>query len=167
MRQLSLPGMSAIRGLALIAAITAVGLVFTCTAPSASGRAAATVKVGLATGGDPTKLTRSVGVTKAGKVTFVVHNYSNLPHKSYGVPDAPEGHELVVLKTNLAPNKLRVDHKNGDTAIETGRIGRPLVLEPGKEGTVTLTLKPGRYVLICNLYGHYAAGQYASFKVVP
>ena len=151
----------------LVALGAAAGLAFAGLAVgSARHAAASTVKVGLATGGDPTKLTPSTNVTKAGQVTFVVHNYSNVPHKSYGVPDAPQGHELVVLRTNLAPDKLRTDHKNADAAIETGRVGKPVVLDPGKSGSITLNLKPGKYVLICNLLGHYAVGQYAALRVV-
>ena len=144
----------------------ALGLVVAGQAGLLSAQAATTVKVALAPKGDPTKLVPSRSSVRAGQVTFIVHNYSNIPHKTYGVPDAAEGHELVVLKTNLPPDKLRTDHKNGDAAIETGRVGKPVVLDPGKSGSITLTLTPGKYVLLCNLYGHYVTGQYAGLKVV-
>jgi len=150
-------------------ALTAASSIVLVTAGFVAGaihrQGASTVKVALAPGGDPTKLTPSTHVTKAGQVTFVVHNYSNIPHKSYGVPDAPEGHELVVLRTNLAPDKLRIN-KRGNFAIETGRVGKPVVLDPGRSGSITLTLTPGKYVLLCNLLGHYATGQNAALKVV-
>ena len=150
---------------ASIALTAGLGVAALVVAGLAMGaRSESTVKVVLAPRGDPTKLRPSTGVAKAGRVTFVVSNQSNIPHKSYGVPDAAEGHELVVLKTSLAPDKLRVN-KKGDFAIETGRVGKPLVLDPGKAGAITLNLKPGKYVLICNLLGHYAAGQYAAFRV--
>ena len=35
----------------------------------------------------------------------------------------------------------------------------------GKSGSVTLTLKPGKYVLLCNVPGHFLAGQYTTFTV--
>jgi uncharacterized cupredoxin-like copper-binding protein len=150
----------------LTATLAAGALVAAGLATGANQRpGASTVKVGLATRGDPTKLTPSTTVTKAGRVTFIVHNYSNIPHKSAGVPDVPEGHELVVLRTNLAPDKLRINQKSG-SAIETGRVGKPVVLDPGKSGSITLNLTPGKYVLICNLTGHYAVGQHAGLTVV-
>lgn len=35
---------------------------------------------------------------------------------------------------------------------------------PGHTGYLTLTLRPGRYVLACDLPGHYEAGQYADIR---
>src|SRR5262245_23884659 len=127
---------------ACIAALAA-----TAMALASGHHSTATVKVALAPGGDPTKLRPSVGSVKAGQVTFLVHNYGNIPHKSYGIVDAPTGHELVVLRTNLAPGKLKTN-KDGD-AIETGRVGKPVALDPGKSGSITLSLRPGKYVLLC------------------
>lgn len=124
------------------------------------------VGVVLAPGGAGTKLAVRTGVAKAGAITFEVSNHSNAPGP-YGVTNIPEVHELVVLKTNLAPNKLPVHGKppDGTVAVEVGRIGRPLVVQPGKTSTITLNLKPGHYVLICNLPGHYTGGQHAAFRV--
>lgn len=36
---------------------------------------------------------------------------------------------------------------------------------PGGHGRMALKLKPGKYELFCNVPGHYAAGQHASFNV--
>jgi len=71
-------------------------------------------------------------------------------------------HELVVLKTNVAPGKLAV---RKDRAVETGRIGRVGPIKPGASRTLTLTLKAGKYVLLCNLPGHYQGGQRIGFGV--
>ena len=38
-------------------------------------------------------------------------------------------------------------------------------LEPGKSGALTMTLKPGHYVLFCNEPGHFKAGMYAELVV--
>lgn len=84
---------------------------------------------------------------KAGKVTFTVKNVGKLEH------------ELIVIKTTLAPSKLPV--KSG-RAVEKGALGE-VELKPGKTAKLTLTLKKGKYVLICNLPGHYQAGQRAAF----
>ena len=36
---------------------------------------------------------------------------------------------------------------------------------PGTSGWVSITLEPGRYELVCNLPGHYAAGMYTQLTV--
>lgn len=87
---------------------------------------------------------------KPGAVTFSVKNTGKIAH------------ELVVLKTTIAPSKLP---KQGAKAKEIGRVGRLASVKPGGTGKLTLTLKAGAYVLICNLPAHYGAGQYAGFKV--
>lgn len=86
----------------------------------------------------------------SGKVTFTVRNAGKLDH------------ELVVLRTATAPGRLAV---KGAKAVETGRVGRVGPLKPGKSAKLVLTLKAGRYVLLCNVAGHYAAKQFAGFTV--
>jgi uncharacterized cupredoxin-like copper-binding protein len=73
-------------------------------------------------------------------------------------------HEFVVLKTNVAPAKLPV--KSGK-AVEAGRVGKigALKLEPAAARTLNLNLGAGKYVLLCNLPGHYPAGQRVGFRV--
>ena len=70
-------------------------------------------------------------------------------------------HELVVLKTNIAPAKLPV---KGGKAVEVGRVGK-VVVKPGRSGGLTVPLKAGKYVLLCNVTGHYQAGQRIGFVV--
>ena len=88
--------------------------------------------------------------SKAGSITFVVHNKGKLSH------------EFIVVKTNLAPGKLPV---KGAVAKLTGVKGKIKQFKPGTTKRLTLNLKAGKYVLLCNLPGHYKAGQYAGFKV--
>jgi uncharacterized cupredoxin-like copper-binding protein len=38
-------------------------------------------------------------------------------------------------------------------------------LKPGKDGTLTLNLKPGHYVVFCNEPGHFQAGMRAELTV--
>ena len=87
---------------------------------------------------------------KRGVVSFAVKNIGKVDH------------ELVVLKTKVAPGKLRV--KKG-RAILVGRVGRVGPLESRASRTLTLTLAAGKYVLLCNLPGHYQAGQRTGFGV--
>lgn len=124
----------------LLAAVLAAGLL------AADASAAATVNVRL----NEFKLILSTKTVKAGQVTFVVKNVGKLEHS------------FVVLKTTRAPGKLR---QRGNVAVEEGRVGRIAPFKPGQTRRLTLTLKPGKYVLICNMPLHYKAGQYAGFTV--
>jgi uncharacterized cupredoxin-like copper-binding protein len=38
-------------------------------------------------------------------------------------------------------------------------------LAPGKSATLSVNLTPGRYVLVCNIPGHYKHGMHASVTV--
>jgi uncharacterized cupredoxin-like copper-binding protein len=87
---------------------------------------------------------------KRGSVAFVVRNSGKVDH------------EFVVLKTNVPPAKLPV---KAGKAAEPGRVGRVGPLKPGTSKTLALELKAGKYVLICNLPGHYLAGQRTGFPV--
>jgi uncharacterized cupredoxin-like copper-binding protein len=96
------------------------------------------------------KLLLSTRTAKAGVVVFVVKNTGKLEHS------------FVVIKTNRAPGKLP---QKGNVAVETGRVGKIASIKPGVTKRLTLTLKAGKYVLICNMPLHYKAGQYAGFTV--
>jgi uncharacterized cupredoxin-like copper-binding protein len=85
----------------------------------------------------------------AGRVTFAVHNSGVIPH------------EFVVIRTA----KRAGDLLKGDRADETGNVGETGDLQPGQAKTITLPLKAGHYALICNLPGHYKAGQHTDFTV--
>jgi uncharacterized cupredoxin-like copper-binding protein len=85
----------------------------------------------------------------AGKVTFSVRNSGSVTH------------EFVVIRTN----KQAGDLLKGSRADEAGNVGETGDLKAGTSKSLTLHLKPGHYALICNLPGHYAAGQHADFTV--
>ena len=127
-------------GAALIGAAVAVPAV----APAASGGGASKVAL------REWAVTPVPATASAGKITFTVRNSGKTKH------------EFVVIRTNLAPAKLPV--KNG-RASEKGAKGEIGNLPPGSTKRLTLTLPKGRYVLICNLAGHYQAGQRAAFTV--
>ena len=127
----------------VIAAAMAVGAVGALAAGSQTS--AKTVKVVL----KEWTVTPSLKRVPAGSVTFVVTNTGKV------------GHELVVIKTNKAPKALPM---NGSQASETGAKGE-VEVKSGQTKRLTLKLKAGKYVLICNLPGHYKAGQTAAFQV--
>jgi uncharacterized cupredoxin-like copper-binding protein len=85
----------------------------------------------------------------AGKVTFNVRNTGKVTH------------EFVVLRTAKPADSLL----KGARADESGNVGETGDLKAGASKTLTLNLKPGHYALICNLPGHYKAGQHTDFTV--
>lgn len=91
----------------------------------------------------------------AGPVTFEVRNTA-----SHDV------HEMVVLRTDLSPRGLPYDVRSARVRENrAGYVGEVSDLRPGQRGSLTLTLAPGRYVLICNEPGHYPAGMVASLVI--
>lgn len=96
-----------------------------------------------------------------GAVSFVVRNDGRLTH------------ELVVLPLPSGSAGQRAVGSDGEVD-ESGSLGEASAscaagegdgIAAGATGWVTLTLPPGRYELLCNLPGHYAAGMYAGFGV--
>ena len=91
---------------------------------------------------------------EAGDVVLRVHN---------GGPDA---HELIVVKTENGKLPLRGDGITVDEeALQRDEVG---ALEPGAPGStreLDLHLTPGRYVLLCNMSGHYLGGMRTTLVV--
>ena len=87
-----------------------------------------------------------------GGITFRVANDGAVPH------------EFVVLRSDLAAAALPqaagvVDESQVDV------VGRVDQWPGGETRDATFTLTPGRYILICNLPGHYQLGMSAAFTV--
>ena len=87
---------------------------------------------------------------RAGRVTFVVRN------------DGTRAHELVVLRSDRPAGRLPI---KGGKAVEAGRRGEIPPIPSGGSKRLTLTLRTGKYVLLCNLMGHYQAGQFSALRV--
>jgi uncharacterized cupredoxin-like copper-binding protein len=89
----------------------------------------------------------------AGDVVFAVDN------------KGPDDHELIVAREGRKHAPFRADDITLDEdAIEPSIAG---ALEPGAPGERTLKvhLKPGRYVLFCNMSGHYLGGMDRDLEV--
>jgi uncharacterized cupredoxin-like copper-binding protein len=71
-------------------------------------------------------------------------------------------HEFVLIKTDKAPDALPV---KGGTASEAGAVGEISEQKAGRGDSHTFTLKPGRYVYICNVPGHYQGGMRGTLTV--
>ena len=85
---------------------------------------------------------------KAGHVTLEAVNRSKeLVHEVVVVPAPPEGKQLPYdIKSNMVVEK------------RVHSLGEISELKPGTRGRLTLNLKPGAYLLLCNQPGHYKAG---------
>jgi hypothetical protein len=82
----------------------------------------------------------------AGEVTLSVTNRG------------PDAHELIVVRKRARRLPVSSDGINIDEEkIESEEVGE---LEPGDPGVRQLkfNLRPGTYVMLCNMSGHYRAG---------
>jgi uncharacterized cupredoxin-like copper-binding protein len=93
----------------------------------------------------------------SGKVTFQVTNRSNNSlHEMIVAPVRSKNQILTYVE-----DESRVDE---DATADLGEVSE---LDPGKSGTLTLDLKPGKYVVYCNVPGHYMGGMWALLTVRP
>ncbi len=81
--------------------------------------------------------------------------------------DGPSTHEFVILKTDAAPDALPV--KDGivdetDPSI-LANLGEIEDITAGGSKDLTARFEAGKYVVICNLAGHYQAGMHAGLTV--
>lgn len=97
------------------------------------------------------------GSAKAGKTAIEAPNEGSVEH------------ELVVFKTNMDPAKLPTDSSGGvdeekldEVAEEAGEVAD---VEAGETKSGSFELTPGKYVIFCNLPGHYAQGMYGTLTV--
>ena len=99
---------------------------------------------------------RDAAVVPAGMVTLRIRN------------QGPTRHELIVIRTDLAPDKLPLQ-KDGLT-VDEEKDGVKLVEEVNamdidEHQNLDLRLAPGNYVMYCNFEGHYLGGMHASLAV--
>ena len=91
----------------------------------------------------------------AGKVTFAVTNDStSIIHEMVVSPVASASADMPYL-----------DDMNKIDEEAAGHVGEVAELDPGKSGALTVDLKPGIYVLYCNIPGHYVGGLWTILTV--
>jgi uncharacterized cupredoxin-like copper-binding protein len=139
-----------------------LGVVAVAMAPFAAAAATSVVNVQLddrSAGGALTGLGMNVDhrEVKAGCVTFRVNNTSRALV-----------HEMLVIPVTNDDPALPYDSKEDKVAEESiHSLGEVSNLKPGAKGTLTVQLKPGSYLLLCNEPGHYHAGMYSTLTVIP
>jgi uncharacterized cupredoxin-like copper-binding protein len=102
------------------------------------------------------KVRRDAAVAPAGTVSFRILN------------QGPTSHELIVVRTDRAPDKLPLQ-RDGLTVDEEAPgiefLDEAEGLDIDDRQTMVLRVAPGHYVMYCNLEGHYLGGMYAPFIV--
>ena len=103
---------------------------------------------------DEWSVTPAMAETEAGKVIFEVRNEGSMPH------------QLVVIKNDLPPEMLPV--ANGSLALSQLNVVRSMeAIAADATSELQFDATPGKYVLVCNLPGHYQQGMATSFLVEP
>jgi uncharacterized cupredoxin-like copper-binding protein len=94
-------------------------------------------------------ITADTAVVAAGNVAIAITNVG------------PSAHELLAFRTDLPADQLplgpegRINEDALPKALDTGTD-----LPPGTQRPMAVPLTPGRYVLVCNLPGHYKLGMH-------
>lgn len=107
-------------------------------------------------------ITPDVDTVAAGEVYFLADNAGAEPH------------ELVVIRSDLAPERLPTGDDGGVPEDEVDMIGEIEPFAAGSQASVAFNLEPGSYLLICNvveeeesgeLESHYQEGMRTAFTV--
>ena len=118
------------------------------TTPANSPSATSTAGTKIQVTATEMKFQLSQSTVPAGTVEFETTNKGKIPH------------EMVVIKTDLPLEKLPLkgDKLDEDKAgKEIGEIEED-DLKSGETKTLKVNLTPGKYLIVCNLPGHFKAG---------
>ena len=92
----------------------------------------------------------------AGDVSFAITNFGTIQH------------EFLVVKTDVEPGKIELTDENRfdeeNPALDV--IDEIAEFEVNTTGLLKVKLEPGKYQLLCNIAGHYAAGMWTAFEVI-
>jgi len=95
-----------------------------------------------------------VASVSSGDVLLRVHN------------EGPAQHELIVVRERRGGLPLRSDGVSvNEEALQRDELGSLPPGEPGGVRSLALHLTPGRYVLFCNMEGHYMGGMYTVLAI--
>lgn len=90
----------------------------------------------------------------AGAVVFNIENVGEVEH------------EFEIVKTDLAADALPVEANKADVEAGGGEeIDEVEDIAVGAKVALEVDLEPGKYLIVCNLPGHYADGMVIPFEV--
>jgi uncharacterized cupredoxin-like copper-binding protein len=130
-------------------ATAAVSVLLLAACGTAGGTGPTTVNTTLS----DSKIVVDKASVSSGKITFNVKNNGTMTH------------EVVVLKTDLAQDKITPDPDEPGKVSEDASLGETGDVNVGETKAFSLDLQPGNYVLICNEPGHYLLGMHIAFIV--
>ena len=97
-------------------------------------------------------ITLSVATIKAGTIKFGIRNNGTMVH------------DFDVYKTDLPLDKLPVDGGSAKVKMD-GLVKQMINIAANRSTTLSADLATGRYVIICNVAGHYQLGMRAELQV--
>ena len=127
-------------------------------------------------GGDTGGTTASTGATASGTTITAVEKDFEITLDSSSVAagdvtfdvtnDGPSVHEFVVFQTDFAEDAI----PTADGLIDEATDGITVVDEiediaAGSAPTLSVSLDPGSYVIVCNIVGHYESGMHVALTV--
>ncbi|MFC5503287.1 plastocyanin/azurin family copper-binding protein [Lysinimonas soli] len=146
------------------------GSVVNCAPPSLTGQVVHLTAMnmgrgnvnGMMGGAGAMSLRADRSTVSSGKVSFLVTNVGTVSHELIVLPLT--GSALAGSRAIGGDSRVDESTSLGEASASCAEGSGEGIL-PGASGWVTLTLAPGRYELLCNLPGHYAAGMYTQLTV--
>lgn len=102
------------------------------------------------------KMTASASHVAGGVIEFRDHNAG------------PDTHEVLIVRTTLPAGRLPLRSDGitvNEEVLKPDIVGSIDFVPPGGTKTTKLRLEPGRYVLFCNMSGHYLGGMHVDLLV--
>jgi uncharacterized cupredoxin-like copper-binding protein len=97
-------------------------------------------------------ITLNVSSVKAGSVKFGIRNLGTMVH------------DFDLYKTDLPLANLPIDQGAAKVKMD-GLVKQMINIAANRSTTISADLTPGRYVIICNVAGHYQLGMRVSLQV--
>ncbi|MET7327533.1 hypothetical protein [Nonomuraea sp. NPDC005650] len=114
------------------------------------------------TGAAPMRLTVKPAKVPPGTVSLRASNTGTIAHEVVVLPLAAG--QAIGKRPVEADNRVSEAGSLGEASHNCGE-GKGGGIAPVFSSWVTLTLKPGRYEVVCNFAGHYAGGMRAELDV--
>jgi uncharacterized cupredoxin-like copper-binding protein len=145
-----------------------------CSVPNLTG---AVVNVSLSNSGGPMmggpmaesgvqggmmRLTADTASVPHGVVSFVATNLGSINHELVVLPLPTD--QIVGTRSLRADSTIDESTSIGEASNTCGS-GTGEGIAPAASSWTAVTLAPGRYELVCNIPGHYAAGMYTQLTV--
>jgi uncharacterized cupredoxin-like copper-binding protein len=138
------------------------GTVVNVTLSNSGGPMMGGPEVGGGVRGGMMRLTADTGSVPHGAVSFVATNLGSINHELVILP--LPANQIVGTRALRADSTIDESTSIGE-ASNTCAAGTGEGIAPASSSWTTLTLAPGRYELLCDIPGHYAAGMYTQLTV--